>query len=58
MRGTYQHSAEKHLHRYFAEFDFRYNRRVKRGIKDEARVDILLDGIIDKRLTYQTAKAR
>ena len=23
MRGTYQHCAEKHLHRYLAEFDFR-----------------------------------
>ena len=27
MRGVYQHCKEKHLHRYFAEFDFRYNTR-------------------------------
>ena len=28
MKGVYQHCAEKHLHRYLAEFDFRYvNRR-------------------------------
>ena len=27
MRGTYQHCKEKHLHRYLAEFDFRYNNR-------------------------------
>jgi hypothetical protein len=24
MKGVYQHSKEKHLHRYLAEFDFRY----------------------------------
>jgi transposase-like protein len=24
MRGVYQHCSEKHLHRYLAEFDFRY----------------------------------
>ena len=29
MRGTYQHCKEKHLHRYLAEFDFRYNNRVR-----------------------------
>jgi hypothetical protein len=26
MRGVYQHCSEKHLHRYLAEFDFRFNR--------------------------------
>ena len=31
MRGNYQHCKEKHLHRYLAEFDFRYNHRVKLG---------------------------
>ena len=25
MKGVYQHCAEKHLHRYLAEFDFRYS---------------------------------
>jgi hypothetical protein len=29
MKGIYQHCAEKHLHRYLAEFDFRYNHWVK-----------------------------
>ncbi len=28
MKGVYQHCSEKHLHRYLAEFDFRYNNRV------------------------------
>jgi len=26
MKGVYQHCKEKHLHRYLAEFDFRYPR--------------------------------
>ena len=25
MKGVYQHCNEKHLHRYLAEFDFRYS---------------------------------
>ncbi len=28
MKGVYQHCAEKHLHRYLSEFDFRYSNRV------------------------------
>ena len=31
MRGVYQHCGEKHLHRYLAEFDFRYNNRIALG---------------------------
>ena len=27
MKGVYQHCAEKNLHRYLAEFEFRYNTR-------------------------------
>ena len=27
MKGVYQHCGEAHLHRYVAEFDFRYNNR-------------------------------
>jgi hypothetical protein len=34
MKGVYQHCAEKHLHRYVAEFDFRYNNRVRLGVDD------------------------
>lgn len=58
MRGTYQHCAEKHLHRYLAEFNFRYNRRVAHCINDEARAGCVLDGIVGKRLTYETAQTR
>lgn len=31
MRGVYQHCAHNHLHRYLAEFDFRYNNREFHG---------------------------
>jgi transposase-like protein len=55
MRGIYQHCAEKHLHRYLAEFDFRYSNREANGVDDRARADILLAGVVGKRLTYQRA---
>jgi transposase-like protein len=54
MRGVYQHCREKHLHRYLAEFDFRYNNRVALGVNDEARAAHLVEGIVGKRLTYRT----
>jgi len=49
MRGVYQHCAEKHLHRYLAEFDFRYNTR---KISDMARTIEAVRGGEGKRLTY------
>jgi transposase-like protein len=54
MRGVYQHCAEKHLHRYLAEFDFRYNHRAKLGINDEGRAAAAVAGVKGKRLTYRT----
>jgi transposase-like protein len=53
MRGVYQHCAEKHLHRYLAEFDFRYNNRSALGVEDAARAETLAAGIVGKRLTYR-----
>ena len=58
MRGIYQHCGKQHLHRYLAEFDFRYSNRQALGCNDEDRATRLLDGIVGKRLTYQTACAR
>lgn len=58
MRGVYQFCGEKHLHRYLAEFDFRYSNRVALGYNDADRADSLLKGVTGKRLTYQTASAR
>jgi transposase-like protein len=53
MKGIYQHCSERHLHRYLAEYDFRYNNRVALGVNDGARTTIALRGIIGKRLTYR-----
>ncbi len=52
MKGVYQHCAEKHLHRYLSEFDFRYSNRIALGIDDAARADKALQGIKGKRLRY------
>ena len=54
MKSVYQQCAEKHLHRYLAEFDFRYNHRIALGVDDQARADRALLGVIGKRLTYRT----
>ncbi|MGO9176112.1 MAG: IS1595 family transposase [Desulfobaccales bacterium] len=54
MKGVYQHCKKHHLHRYLAEFDFRYGKRIARGIDDTQRADKLLCGVVGKRLTYQT----
>ena len=56
MIGIYQHCGEAHLHRYTAEFDFRYNNRVRLGINDVARIDLVVKGIVGKRLTYRTTR--
>lgn len=53
MKGVYQHCKEKHLHRYLAEFDFRYSNRVALGIDDAERTGRALKGIVGKRLTYR-----
>lgn len=52
MRGVYQHCAEHHLHRYLAEFEFRYNTRIANGFDDRARSHEAMKGIVGKRLTY------
>lgn len=53
MRGVYQHCSEKHLHRYLAEFDFRYNTRTSLGFNDLMRAEKAVTGIVGKRLTYR-----
>lgn len=58
MKGTYQHCAEKHLHRYLAEFDFRHNRRIALGVSDQQRAVSIVTGAVGKRLTYETTQAR
>jgi transposase-like protein len=56
MRGVYQHCQEKHLHRYLAEFDFRYSNRIALGVDDQARFAAIVRGVTGKRLTYQTTR--
>lgn len=57
MKGVYQHCGEQHLHRYLAEFEFRYNHRVANGVDDRQRANRALGGIVGKRLTYGTTNA-
>jgi transposase-like protein len=53
MKGIYQHCGEKHLHRYLAEFDFRYSNRTKLGVNDAARAAKIVEGAKGKRLQYR-----
>jgi transposase-like protein len=53
MVGVYQHCGEQHLHRYLAEFDFRYSNPAALEIDDVARAKTALKGIVGKRLTYR-----
>lgn len=55
MKGVYQHCGEQHLHRYLAEFEFRYNNRAALGVADAERTDHMLRGVVGKRLTYNPA---
>ncbi len=47
--GSFHSVSEAHLHRYLAEFDFRYNHR---KVSDTERTIALLRGAAGKRLTY------
>ncbi len=68
MKGIYQHCKKHHLHRYLAEFDFRYNNRCGRpatpkrpareGLDDVQRAEVLLRGVVGRRLTYQTTSGQ
>jgi transposase-like protein len=53
MKGVYQHCGEKHLHRYLAEFDFRYSNRARLDVNDAARAAKIVAGAKGKRLMYQ-----
>ena len=48
--GTYHHWSQAHIHRYLAEFDFRYSTK---EVSDRERADKALVGSFGKRLTYR-----
>jgi hypothetical protein len=52
MKGVYQHCGRNHLHRYTAEFDFRYSNRAKLGVDDVTRFTRIVEGVRGKRLMY------
>src|SRR5665213_3498387 len=58
MKGVYQHCSAKHLHRYVAEFDFRYSNRIAVGVDDQDRAARALAGVVGKRLTYRSTGVR
>ena len=51
--GTFHSISEAHLHRYLAEFDFRYNTREALGVNDTQRANEAIKGSTGKRLTYR-----
>jgi hypothetical protein len=57
MKGVYQQCSEKHLHRYLAEFDFRYSNRVALGVHDGERAARAVKGATGKRLTYRQPRS-
>ena len=52
MREIYQHCGKQHLHRYLAEFDFRYTNREATGCILSDRTAKALAGTIGRRLMY------
>jgi len=57
MKGVYQHCGKGHLHRYAAEFEFRYNHRIANNVNDIERADRILNGFKGKRLKYRDSSA-
>ena len=58
MKGVYQHCGKQHLHRYLAEFEFRYSNRAGNNVNDTQRAALILQGTEGKRLTYRRLDAR
>lgn len=54
MYGVYHNVSKRHLHRYLAEFDFRYNHR---ELEDGERTVAAIQGGVGKRLMYREPDA-
>jgi hypothetical protein len=50
LDGTHHHVSTHHLHRYLAEFDFRYSTR---KMDDAARLERIIDQAEGRRLSYR-----
>ena len=57
MKGVYQHCGKQDLHRYLAEFEFRYSNRAGNNLNDTQRAALILQGTEGKRLTYRRLDA-
>src|SRR5271157_4242962 len=57
MTGVYQHCGEQHLHRYLAEFDFRYSNRIALDVDDTDRTVLAIKGGHGRRLTYKPTRS-
>jgi len=55
IMGTFHSVSRKHLHRYVAEFDFRWNAR---KIDDGARTALAIQSAEGKRLRYKEPAAK
>jgi transposase-like protein len=53
LNGVYHHVGKHHLHRYLAEFDYRYNTRSRLGVDDQERTRGIVKAAEGKRLTYK-----
>lgn len=51
INGIYHAVSKEHLHRYMAEFEFRYNNR---DLEDGERTTAAIQAAEGKRLTYRT----
>ena len=56
LKCVRQHCSKRHLHRYAAEFAFRYNNREANGPNDAARAAIAPPGVRGKRLMYEESR--
>jgi transposase-like protein len=50
LDGTHHHVSREHLHRYLAEFDFKYGTR---DLTDAARLQAMVDRVPGRRLSYE-----
>ena len=58
IKGVHQHCTKKHLHRYAAEFEFRYNNRVVTGVEEVELGENALCSVLSKRLTHEGSDIR